>query len=208
MERIKTTPPVIDRPPVTQTNTSSTVFEVSELLEMIILWLPMRDMQRARAVCKTWKDGIDASIRIKRALFLVDGIAGDRAYDITVWSTDSAAAAVPISCERYCAHPLFGGRDDEFGIARMHDVVKHGNRSLRDVFLTQPPTMVAVSVLIVHGPENRGMSIELEAGETFGSLYGKLADIAYSYPMVEWSKDEAVVNWNCKDYRKSTRGGP
>ncbi|KAK5722115.1 hypothetical protein LTR17_014387 [Elasticomyces elasticus] len=195
-------------PPTTGTQSmtrTSTVFEVSELLEMIILRLPMRDMQRARAVCKTWKNGVDASIRIKRALFLVDGIARDRAHDITVWSTDSAAATVPIPCERYCAHPLFGGRDDEFGIARMHDVVKHGTRSLRDVLLTQPPTMVAVSEL---SSVYMGMSIELEAGETFGSLYGKLANMAEPYAMVEWSKDEAMVKWKCKDYRKSTRGRP
>ncbi|KXT01685.1 hypothetical protein AC578_2748 [Pseudocercospora eumusae] len=46
------------------------VFDTAELLEAIILELPVLDMLVYQRVSKNWRDGVQNSIVIKRALFL------------------------------------------------------------------------------------------------------------------------------------------
>ena len=45
------------------------VLGTNELLEMILLKLPLRDVLLAQLVCKTWRADITASIDLQRALF-------------------------------------------------------------------------------------------------------------------------------------------
>ncbi|KAK5126742.1 hypothetical protein LTR85_009676 [Meristemomyces frigidus] len=46
------------------------VFDIYELHESIILYLPMRDILSAKAVAKAWRSLIMRSLRVRRALFL------------------------------------------------------------------------------------------------------------------------------------------
>lgn len=52
------------------------VFEVNELLEAILLDLPFSKKFFVKVVCKTWKELVDSSPRLRRAMFLApyDGI--------------------------------------------------------------------------------------------------------------------------------------
>ncbi|KAK3619307.1 hypothetical protein LTR56_024118 [Elasticomyces elasticus] len=189
---------------------AETVFQIPELLEMTILYLPTQDMQVSRGVCKAWRDAIDSSIHIKRALFLVPGTCSDRAYDIAAWPVDSncTIAGIPKPCEKYCTHPFFGDDDAAAGSVSMYNIVWHGRRSLRRVFLTQPPSMTAVTEFTIRPSKDyEGMVIELEAFETFGSLYAKLAD-ANAPDVMEWIEYEAIVEWGYKDYGNSPRSFP
>ncbi|KAK1823853.1 hypothetical protein LTR12_001809 [Friedmanniomyces endolithicus] len=58
------------------------VLELPELLEMILLQLPTRDLLFAQAVCKPWRHAITSSIRTRRALFLEPGAASDVHRDV------------------------------------------------------------------------------------------------------------------------------
>ena len=48
----------------------SRVFGIPELLEMILLHLPLLDLLRANEVCVSWKDQYNKSVKIQQALFL------------------------------------------------------------------------------------------------------------------------------------------
>lgn len=45
-------------------------FDTAELLETILLFLPLRDLLRAQQICKSWSMSIRASIKAQRALSL------------------------------------------------------------------------------------------------------------------------------------------
>ena len=51
--------------------------ETPELLELILLELPMKDLLlNAQRVCRRWKANIDGSIKLQRALFFTPETAG------------------------------------------------------------------------------------------------------------------------------------
>ncbi|KAK5718380.1 hypothetical protein LTR15_008107 [Elasticomyces elasticus] len=177
MERIKTTPPIIVSLPVTQVNTPSAVFDVAELLEMIILYLPMKDMQLSRAVCKAWKNGVDSSIHIEKALFIHPGTPASLAHDVPTWRlpgrylTSYAAGANDV----YTHHPMMVPHLDTF---KVQNLAKHAANSLRNVFITSPPEIAALTSLGVWCPEDgiygRDRVVSLGDAETFGSLHEKI----------------------------------
>lgn len=49
---------------------SDAVFDAAELLEMILLQLPVNDLLLNYRVCKQWKSAIDASPNVQKALFM------------------------------------------------------------------------------------------------------------------------------------------
>ncbi|KAK4898590.1 hypothetical protein LTR27_003762 [Elasticomyces elasticus] len=51
-----------------------------ELLENILLNLPIRDLLFSQAVCRRWKATVNSSVRIQRALFFIPGTAEDINY--------------------------------------------------------------------------------------------------------------------------------
>ena len=53
----------------TPTSTSHQVFDIMELLENILLYLPIRTMLLAKRVSRQFRDTIDGSLQIRRALF-------------------------------------------------------------------------------------------------------------------------------------------
>ncbi|KAK4902750.1 hypothetical protein LTR27_000689 [Elasticomyces elasticus] len=142
------------------------VFAVSELLEMILLQLPMKDMQRSRAVCNQWRGEVDSSICIKRALFLEPGTPNDLAHDHQVHSFDwHSHIDRGTNGDYYALHPFFAK------VRRIGDLVRK-TEHLRHVFLSQPPTMIGLTSWEVRDSSDN--TIMLEAGETFGSLHAKI----------------------------------
>lgn len=57
------------------------VFTTVEMLEAVLLELPMKDLLRAQQVRKHWKQVMTGSIAIQRALFMRPGIAAEAAVD-------------------------------------------------------------------------------------------------------------------------------
>ncbi|KAK5722122.1 hypothetical protein LTR17_014394 [Elasticomyces elasticus] len=152
------------------------VLHVPELLEMILLRLPLHDLQCARAVCKLFKSAIDSSISIRRALYLEPGKADDRnPYDPCSWDMNGVPVAVQEACGGSYSIHLYLLDQEQDRYLSMHDLRTHAERSLRDVYIMQPPilssfTVVEIWYLNLKYPDE----FTLEAGETFGSLWAKM----------------------------------
>lgn len=56
---------------------SQETFDTAELLEAILLELPMKDLLLSQKVCKQWKAMVDSSIRVQRKLFMAPAEASD-----------------------------------------------------------------------------------------------------------------------------------
>ncbi|KAK4898597.1 hypothetical protein LTR27_003769 [Elasticomyces elasticus] len=61
------------------------VFHITELLQSILLDLPMQDLLLAQRVCSTWKEVIDGSQAIQRTLFFIPGSTTDINYEFSGW---------------------------------------------------------------------------------------------------------------------------
>ncbi|KAK4889874.1 hypothetical protein LTR27_011387 [Elasticomyces elasticus] len=178
------------------------VFNVVELLESIILHLPMRDMQRSRRVSKQWCQTVDGSLPIKKALFLEPGTLADLARDTEIRTSRGLNDGPPRSETLYhfSTHPRFQTTTHlgYFGVESMsHTLAKDACR-LRDVLVAQPSSTTAGSMLTVYkdykqeahvGPV-KPVTVTLEAGETSGSLYDKamkvLADKQWATGPAHW----------------------
>ncbi|KAK4963186.1 hypothetical protein LTR10_000814 [Elasticomyces elasticus] len=190
----------------TNSNSSGTmataVLDLPELLEMIILALPMRKMQRCRRVSRQWRATIDGSLPIKRALFLEPGTLADLACDTEI-RTSRSTSRHPCWNEtlyHFSTHPRFQIRTHlgYFGVEFMrHTLAKEACR-LRNVLVAQPPSTTAGSTLkvyidyeqVTHVGPKKPVTVTLEAGETFGSLYDKamkvLADKQWAAEPAHW----------------------
>ncbi|KAK3625356.1 hypothetical protein LTR22_023611 [Elasticomyces elasticus] len=145
------------------------VYDVPELLELIILQLPMKDMQRCRAVGIAWREAVDSSIQIKRALFQVPGMPKDLAPDHQVHSfDDSRHINRGDNGDHYALHPFI------IKVTNINDLLRQ-TEHLRHVFLSQPPTMIGLTRMFIYGPiKGHAWWVRLEPGETFGSLHTKI----------------------------------
>lgn len=68
---------------------ASKVVAVTELLESILVELPMKDLLFAQKICKHWKAVIDTSDKLQKALFLKPGTATDAPPDAFGFSNES-----------------------------------------------------------------------------------------------------------------------
>ncbi|KAK5714980.1 hypothetical protein LTR15_010396 [Elasticomyces elasticus] len=69
------------------------LFATPEILEAILLHLPLIDLLFSQKVCRTWKAVVDTSPSIKKALFLVP----DTKPDLAIPTTDAMLSAVAIN---------------------------------------------------------------------------------------------------------------
>ncbi|KAK5727645.1 hypothetical protein LTR17_012605 [Elasticomyces elasticus] len=159
---------------------SHAVFNVVELLESIILHLPMRDMQRSPRVSKQWCQTVDGSLPIKKALFLLPGTLADLAYDAITYTY--------IQTHDYSIHPLLQIRGRYVQDLR---ILKSAARSLENVLIAQPPTFIHGTTLTIYPCDDlctEQTEIPLEAGERFGSLYDKAMKALDHH---QWDEDQA-----------------
>ncbi|EME42581.1 hypothetical protein DOTSEDRAFT_81418 [Dothistroma septosporum NZE10] len=59
---------------------STRTFNINEILEMVLLKLPTRDLLLSQRVCRTWRNTSVLSTHIRRALFLEPAPCGDISY--------------------------------------------------------------------------------------------------------------------------------
>ncbi|KAK5732315.1 hypothetical protein LTR17_010629 [Elasticomyces elasticus] len=118
------------------------VFNVPELLEMILLQLPCKDLHcTARDVCKTWRAMITDSSRIRRAGAQHDVAASASSTHIytvrTTWGTHVNVTLNPL---------VFCTEGRHATVSKMITAIKLGSAAAVDhqMFLTQPPKWVVV----------------------------------------------------------------
>lgn len=154
--------------------TAAKVFDVTELLEATLLELPSKDLLFAQKVCRRWKDVIDASTPIQKALFFKPGVATDAPADAvqitrpfarprTYWkevTTDShlpARDGVAFNSLLCYPDPELRIPEDSKTQERTFEVRKEAldlesahngsARSCQRMYLTQPPDKNAVSYI-------------------------------------------------------------
>ncbi|KAK3627405.1 hypothetical protein LTR56_019206 [Elasticomyces elasticus] len=164
------------------------VLNLPELLEMILLNLPMRNMQRVRRVSKQWQATVDNSLPIKRALFQEPGTIADLAYDARC--RDARTKRIHRRCLKYSCHPHFPAHGSDPG-KHLNVLTKRAYRIPR-VFLTQPPETSASIVVALHTSTRKCATIRLEANETFGSLNEQ---IVQTLERRSWDASEIVWSW-------------
>lgn len=176
------------------------VAAITELVEAIILHLPMKDIQRAQGVCRQWRNTVDSSIHLRRALFKQPGSAADLPYDLKLETSDKSAlqgtAEGVRHCKSYGIHPIWDGPEGVLGKAVLDWCSMSG---LHDVFITQPPIIAGLtSVKISSQTEEWHCSVRLSEIETFGSLHRKLSKPGIAAALdsgvdveVEWYWDSA-----------------
>lgn len=62
--------PLAHKAPSTAANTGTAALHVTEILEMILLFLPLRKIVQVKEVNKSWHNTVEGSINLQRALFL------------------------------------------------------------------------------------------------------------------------------------------
>ncbi|KAK4963184.1 hypothetical protein LTR10_000812 [Elasticomyces elasticus] len=173
------------------------MLNLPELLEMVILNLPMRDMQLFRRVSKQCQATVDNSLPIKRALFQVPGTVADLAYDD--YSINPKTKRV-YRGTKFSTLPHFPPPGAGPG-GYLHVLTKRAHR-IPKVFLAQPPATSAriVVMLRCNHPTNLKANIELEANETFGSLNEKIVQAfelrLHDASKVAWWWYEVVNNYD------------
>lgn len=75
------------------------MFRVPEMLEAILLELPMKDLLLSQSVCKTWKNAIKTSTKLQQKLFL---IANGR-----VWTGSYTALVHSGRLPEYRSEPIY-----------------------------------------------------------------------------------------------------
>ncbi|KAK5688142.1 hypothetical protein LTS10_000120 [Elasticomyces elasticus] len=165
--------------PGDETSMAGQVLNLPELLEMIILNLPMRDMQRIRRVSKQWQAAVDNSLPTKRALFQEPGTMADLAHDDYCLNQQTKEV---YRGTKFSTHPHF--RIPAPGRGEYLDVLIKRAHRIPNVFLTQPPTPSAMIIVALYCPGRNGLDtfIKLQANETFGTLSEKIVQLLELHP--------------------------
>ncbi|KAI7485153.1 hypothetical protein KC357_g3009 [Hortaea werneckii] len=136
------------------------VFTTVELLEAVLLELPMKDLFRTQQVRKHWKQVIAGSNAIQKALFMRPGSTAEAAVDSFRYTyikddgTTSEIAINPWVCDE--DYEIFKNND---GLAYMFALSRraidshapHGGFALMS--LTQPPIKLEMSIIYECGDE-------------------------------------------------------
>ncbi|KAK5714981.1 hypothetical protein LTR15_010397 [Elasticomyces elasticus] len=136
------------------------VFLPPELVEIILLQLPMKDLLLSQRVCKTWKAVVESSSGIQKALFFTAGnqqttVAADRpktnayiGYPCICYSCTKTRTSKTLN-------PLLftSIRDDGrvTGLELLVDKDLHPQASCRRMLLSQPPQDKITICCNIHG---------------------------------------------------------
>ncbi|KAI7356321.1 hypothetical protein KC320_g2318 [Hortaea werneckii] len=135
------------------------VFTTVELLELILLKLPMQDLLRARQVRDHWRQVIVSSAAIQKALFLRPGTAAEAAVDarciecINSDGTSGKIAVHPWICEYECGR--IWNYDVRSGFSTSRTAIDWGVSSSEFALMsiTQPPMKLEMIVTYEAGVE-------------------------------------------------------
>ncbi|KAK5710218.1 hypothetical protein LTR17_019053 [Elasticomyces elasticus] len=153
-------------------NLAARVFDVPELLEAILLQLPIRHLHcTTRHVCNTWKAHISRSARIRKALFLAPGTP----HDVAAYASRTRAYTIRTDVGKTAnvtLNPLIFCTDVAGEEASMIcTIIELGAHAAVDhkMYLTQPPTRVVVGIKVKLRGEGQSHT-ERISGVMFGEL--------------------------------------
>ncbi|KAI7298394.1 hypothetical protein KC315_g18061 [Hortaea werneckii] len=135
------------------------VFTTVELLEAILLELPMKDILRAQQVCKHWKQVIAGSNAIKKALFMRPGTAAEAAVDSFRFSYTKYDGTTG----NFAINPWVWYKDDRierhtqgigFSICKRTMGWRTYSSGLAQMSITQPPLKLVMYISHKCGNEN------------------------------------------------------
>ncbi|KAK3637111.1 hypothetical protein LTR56_013843 [Elasticomyces elasticus] len=115
----------------------NTVLMLPELLEIILLDLPTRDLLFAQKVCRTWKEVINTTKSIQKALYFVPGTLSDVHVDV-----DAAHQHLITSTPATAINPLLVATNASGGsqlYLRQEVMNAAPEASCRSMYLMQPP---------------------------------------------------------------------
>ncbi|KAK5681210.1 hypothetical protein LTS10_006972 [Elasticomyces elasticus] len=122
------------------------VLMLPELLEIILLDLPTRDLLFAQKVCRTWKEVIDTTKSIQKALYLVPGTTSDvhvdAAHQHLVTSTPATAINPLLVSTKSAGHSQLYLRQEVMDAAP--------ETSCRRMYLMQPPREILACMAITY----------------------------------------------------------
>ncbi|KAK4898588.1 hypothetical protein LTR27_003760 [Elasticomyces elasticus] len=172
------------------------VLNLPELLEAILLQLPIRDLLFAQKICRTWKTTINTSPAVKKALFFAPGTVNDVRYNspnhksvAQCLADGQSASPSDYAAAQECAMHMRVVRSSHFamkpllmrqsrttkGLDFQPGPFRRGadpQESWSRMFATQPPGSTHMEVEVV-GPGERRHAIldtQTEPGEKFGLL--------------------------------------
>ncbi|KAK5726354.1 hypothetical protein LTR17_012785 [Elasticomyces elasticus] len=148
------------------------VFHITESLESILLDLPMQDLLLGQRVCSTWKEIIDGSQAIQRALFFIPGSTTDNNYESSGWKYPQQRLEFKAG---FALNPLFVAKN--FSKERNATTTTERLREVRTgscarMFDTQPPSATSLR-FFVRGKGRKyytPYTVRTESGDKFGSL--------------------------------------
>lgn len=192
------------------------VSATTELLEAILLELPMRDLLMSQKVSKHWKAVWDGSVRIQRALYFVPAEKRDKVvcgFACCVPNGRWLGTPLIITCIpsnlakcRAVMNPLLrerkvmSGIESEFIALRSKLLASPENASCRRMYISQPPTEWRnTRVRIRSNVTNSTQGLQVSGR---GKL---LRDIL---PDVEWISENVgdVETWGVRGYQSQGDG--
>ncbi|KAI7475844.1 hypothetical protein KC351_g9810 [Hortaea werneckii] len=135
------------------------VFTTVELLELILLKLPMQDLLRARQVRNHWRQVIVSSTAIQKALFLRPGTAAEAAIDarrieyINSDGTTGKIAVHPWVCEYECGRIWNYDMRSGFSMSRTAIDWDVSSSDFALMSITQPPMKLEMIITYEAGVE-------------------------------------------------------
>ncbi|KAK5709529.1 hypothetical protein LTR17_019683 [Elasticomyces elasticus] len=122
------------------------VLMLPELLEIILLDLPTRDLLFAQKVCRTWKQVIDTTKSIQKALYLMPGTTSDvhvdAAHQHLITSTPATAMNPLLVTTKLAGHSQLYLRQEVMGAAP--------DASCRSMYLMQTPREILACMAVTY----------------------------------------------------------
>ncbi|KAK5125826.1 hypothetical protein LTR85_012102 [Meristemomyces frigidus] len=171
------------------------VLSITELSEGVLLALPMKDLLFAQKVCKHWKDVIDNSDMIQKALFFKHGVAADAAADATIrtgsWRGRGGqpTPVLPHAQFHQAQRESWAEPDNVFSFhgRALHYEFYDRNyiSSCQRMYVTQPPVRIDVTYTALDRPDgdwsewpSSGDSVHMRSFECFRTVVENIQECA------------------------------
>ncbi|KAK5736213.1 hypothetical protein LTR17_007553 [Elasticomyces elasticus] len=157
------------------------VLGLPELVEIVLLGLPTRDLLLAQRVCKTFKDVIDRSKNIQKALFFLPGTADDVNYNPQDIHHYDRLGKRPLKTV-VSNSLLLKVKGTEF-VLRSKVLGRGAQGSCARMLLAQQPEPTMIWYYYSGGGDGRTPIVmqtteDIEKGETLGSVLQRVPELA------------------------------
>ncbi|KAK3632723.1 hypothetical protein LTR56_016193 [Elasticomyces elasticus] len=186
------------------------VLALPELLETILLGLPIKDLLFAQKVCKTWMEVTEGSARIQKALFFIPGSSLDANIEATCpW--DGRAIEKTLKQEGVALNPLLLENEwrKEMKTFEDHFCFKErvleakGSASCHQIYISQPPAYMRFEFNMrlpydepeLFDPDDDGelVAVDLELGTAEDDEVGTFGDLVERWAFERLARDDMKI---------------